>query len=250
MSPFVPASLAVAVAQVVKGVTGFGSALVAVPLLALIWGPQEAIFVCAATDLVGGFVLLFQSRRLVSWLLVGAMIPGMFLGQVAGTELLVRLDPRIVAWCLAAAVGTFALSLVLRPVRPGRGELSELPGEGRGLILGQGVAASLAGGLMAGLVGAGGPPVVLFMKHHFEKDFFRAQLIGVFVLGACALCAILWIRGAADMDTLTKVPILLVPMILGNQLGAWMAPRVPPKAFGRIVGLLLLGASAAMVLGE
>ena len=125
----------IAFAQVVRGVTGFGSALVGVPLLTALYGPRTAIFVMAATDLVGSGPLVWDVRRKLRAVVLLAVLPGLFLAQHAGTELLMVLDERTVRIVLGVVVGIFALQMVWKPIRQGRGELVELP-DTKGWILG------------------------------------------------------------------------------------------------------------------
>lgn len=239
----------IAFAQVVRGVTGFGSALVGVPLLTALYGPRTAIFVMAATDLVGSGPLVWDVRRKLRFVVLACVLPGLFVGQYIGTDLLLILDESTVRMVLGAVVGVFALQMVWKPVREGAGELTELP-EKPGGILGLGAVAGFLGGLMSGLVGAGGPPIVIWAKRFFAQAFFRAQLIWIFLFSGASLTAMLWFKGATEEGTPTLAAMLLIPMLLGNRLGAWLAPKVPPVAFGRLVGLILLGTAGMMLLAQ
>ena len=253
MNELVLVSAAIFSAQVVKGVTGFGSALVAVPLLALLWpdpgGTPQAIFVAVACDLMGGVVLLWEVRRLVRGVLLLAMVPAGVLGQHLGTEVLVALPPEMCRAALAFTVGAFALGLIIRPVRAGRGDREDLPSSGRRAFFAQATAAGFASGAMAGLVGAGGPPVVLFMKHHFKPMFFRAQLIAFFVCGAISLLGMLVVKDAVGEQDPLFLLFLVLPLLLGNRLGASIAPRLSPTIFGRSVGIILFATASVMLLG-
>ena len=241
------ASVAIAFAQLVRGVTGFGSALVGVPLLALLFGPQDAIFLVCFTDVIGSLPLAWDVRKLLRWAVVLCVFPGTVVGQYLGTDLLLVLPERTVALVLAAVVGLFALGLLVRPVRKGQGELTDLP-QSRWIFAGMTFSGFL-GGVMSGLVGAGGPPIVIYFKRFFSQEFFRAQLIWIFFFSGMSLLAMLGFKGAADVDLLPTGLLLLIPMFIGNRLGAWVAPKVPPKAFARIVGGLLLATAGLMVAG-
>lgn len=238
----------IAFAQVVRGVTGFGSALVGVPLLTALYGPRTAIFVMAATDLVGSGPLVWDVRRRVRPVVLLCVLPGLFIGQYIGTDLLLILEERTVRIVLGIVVGVFAAQMVYKPLRPGRGELVELPKDKR-VVLTSGVFAGFLGGLMSGLVGAGGPPIVVWAKHFFAQQFFRSQLIWIFLFSGGSLTLMLWFKGATEEGTPTLAAALLIPMLIGNRVGAFLAPRVPPATFGRLVGLILLGTSALMLLG-
>ena len=138
--------------------------------------------------------------------------------------------------------------MVWRPVRTGRGELLDLP-ENKGTVLGVGAIAGAIGGVISGLVGAGGPPVVIWARHFFAPPLFRSQLIWIFFFTGATLTGMLWFKGAVDEGTPLLATLLVVPMLIGNRLGAWLAPKIPPAAFGRLVGLILLGTAGLMVSG-
>lgn len=245
MSVVLLAGLAIAFAQLVRGVTGFGSALVGVPLLALLYGPQDAIFLVCFTDFVGSFFLAWDVRRLARWKVVAMVFPAAVVGQYIGTDLLVVLPEETVSRVLAVVVGVFAILMAIRPNRPGRGERTELPQDKR-ILAGMSVA-GLAGGLMSGLVGAGGPPIVIYFKRFFAQEFFRAQLIMIFMFSGASLLPMLWLKGAVTTSLFPTALMLLVPMIVGNRLGAWVAPKVPPVAFSRLVAGLLVGTAGLML---
>jgi len=59
------AAVAVFLAHLVKGITGFGSSLVAMPLFVVLWGPREAVFVNAVIELVAGFGHAVRVRHLL-----------------------------------------------------------------------------------------------------------------------------------------------------------------------------------------
>lgn len=52
------AALALFIAQAVKGVAGFGSALIAMPVLAVVFGPAEGILVMLVSDQITSLWLL------------------------------------------------------------------------------------------------------------------------------------------------------------------------------------------------
>jgi uncharacterized membrane protein YfcA len=238
---------AVFVAQLVRGVTGFGSALVAVPLLAWVWGPQQAVTVTVLIDMIGGFVLLPSARSKVNVALVLAMFLPALLGQFVGTELLVSLPEVWVRRLLGLLVIVFGLDMVARPVKEGRGEWEAIP-EGRRDLFGWGAAAGLLGGTMAGLVGAGGPPIVVFLRRFFVDAFARAQMIGLFFLTSISLSSMLAARGVTDSSSVTRAALLLLPMALGAVVGTRLSTRVPRFFFGRFVGLLLAGTGIGLMI--
>lgn len=239
------AALAIGLGQLVKAVTGFGSGLVAMPVLLVVFGPAEAILLLGVCDLIAGGVLVADVRSRISLPLVGALLAGVFPGQWAGTELLVLLDPVWVARALGVVVAALGATIAWRPVVEGRGELTGLPADARAL-LGTSVGIGLLSGVLGGLVGAGGPPLVMFVRRHFEPQFLRAQLLTTFFCSSLVLVPMLVARGT-DVGVLWALPWMLGPLVLGNRLGRWLAGVVPREAFGRLTGFVLVGAGLALL---
>lgn len=248
MTALLFAALAVLFSQVVKGVTGFGSALVAVPALALVWGPREAVLVITLVDVAAGLVLAVPVRHLVRPGLMAALLLPMIGGQWVGTEALVSLPEPVVRVVFGVLVGLFALEMLWMPVRQGRGELSDLPAE-RGRVLASGAGAGLVGGMMGGLIGAPGPALVVFARYWFEPVFFRAQLILVLAVSSVTLVGMLAFKGVGDGQSLVRAGLLLAPQVVGNLVGARVAGKLDRAAFGRIVGAVLLLAAGTLVYG-
>lgn len=240
------AALAMALAQLVKAVTGFGSGLVAMPVMILVFGPAEALLLMVCCDLLAGSLLLADVWRGVRWPLVVALLLGVGPGQWAGTGLLVVLDPVWVARALGVVVVGMGASIAWRPIVEGRGELEDLPSPA-GPLLGAAWGAGLLGGVLAGLVGAGGPPIIALMRRWFTPAFQRAHLIVTFFTSSCLLLGMLLVRGV-DPGVLTSLPWLLVPLVLGNRAGVWTARRVDKAAFGRVTGGLLVLAGTGLLL--
>jgi uncharacterized membrane protein YfcA len=247
MDPLLLAAIAIGFAQVVKGITGFGSALVAMPVLVMLYGPREALPLMAGVDCLVGFVLLPGAARLIDWRLVGMVFVPMCVGQYLGTALLLTVPERPIAMTLGVLVLLLGGGLVINPVPSGWGELEAVPEE-RSQIVSLGMVAGALGGVLQGTVGAAGPPIVAWVRRYFSDAFGRAQLIAVFMLGSLVLSARLaYLRG--DVATLApKIAFLALPMVGGALLGQWLAPRVPREAFGRGVGALLALAGLALLL--
>lgn len=232
--PWLAAAAAFGVAHFVKGIAGFGSALIAMPVLLSVLPPQEAILVLAAVDLVTGAWLVKDVWRTLRPELVVGLVAGMALGQGIGTGFVDRVRPEILRGLLGAVVLLMGVRYVVQPVRPGRGERVAPTAA---LVL-QGSMVATVGGILAGLIGAGGPPIVLWVRHNFVDAMGRAHLLAVFQAGWLSLALLLLARGTPPA-TLVPVPLVVLPALLGSRLGARLAPRLDRHRFARFVGLLL-----------
>lgn len=233
--------------QLVKGVAGFGSALVAVPLLAASLPPSTAILLVMCSDLVSGVWLTWSARRHIAPTLVTAMLLTLFPGQWLGTSLLTGLPVATVRAAIALLVGGYGLSLVIRPVREGRGELVDLPEEPRPMYA-AGAAIGGIAGVLSGLAGVPGPALDWFLRRHFVPEVTRAHLLAVLLPASAALIVVLATRDAVDDAGWDLVPWTVPASVAGGALGARLAGRLSPAATARAVGLLLVAAAWALML--
>jgi hypothetical protein len=159
-------------AYFVRGISGFGSGLIAVPLLALRFPlPQVVPFMLiadfAASALVGG--LHFKH---VDWPEIRRLLPATLAGVIIGTGLLVSLPPAV----LLGVLGSFILVFAVRGLLVKAGPFT--PASPRWAY-----PAALSGGAVSGLFGTGGPPYVIYLSHRIrDKSALRATLSGLFFL--------------------------------------------------------------------
>ena len=242
------AAAVVLVAQIVKGTTGFGAALVALPALSVLYGPANAIVLVATVDLFSGTALVIEVWRAIRWRLVLALLIPTIVGMQIGAYALLLAPEQVLLVAMGLVVATMGLRFAIRPVQEGHGELEALPDDDRAL-LGQAAIAGLVSGVMGASVGAPGPPVVIWARQWFADRFFRAQVIGWLWFTGTGITITLVARGAADLSILWVVPWMLPSVVIGVGFGAWMSPRLSRELFGRAVGVVLIG-SGSLLLGR
>lgn len=240
------AALAVAAGQFVRGIAGFGSALVTMPALVALFGPRDALCVMVGVDTLAALALLPGIWSQIEFRLLLAVGAPLVLGQVIGTTVLTYIPEQSAAAALGALVLVLGAGLVYRPVPAGWGEHDAMPEESgscrRWAALG-----GLTGGLMHGIVGVAGPPIIAWARRYFSDAFGRAQLISIFSLAAVALWIQLTLRNGGLGESASRIGVCLVPLFVGSKLGEWLSPRVPKQAFGRMVGVLLLFSGVGLV---
>jgi len=228
---------AVLVATLVQQVSGFGFALLAVPLMAVFVGPKDAVAVAMATGLVSSGVMALGLRRLIE----GPELRRLLLGAAVGLPIGVVLLREVPDDPLRAALGIVLLVMVVvtaRGVRWG----STRPGVQ--------VGAGVLSGVLNGSLGTGGPPVVVLLQAaETEQHRFRATTTAFFAVCDLAAIPLILASGAADPSawgySLTSMPAIA----LGTVVGARLARRVDPDQFRVVVlGLLVVTAAVSIVL--
>lgn len=240
MEPWQYAASAVIVllAYFIRGIAGFGSGLIAVPLLALFLPLTFVVPLILLLDFTASLVMGGLDFKRVQWKEVGVLIPFSIIGVLAGTHLLVNLPAMPMLLGLAAFVLIFAIRSLLN-----------IKGE-KPVSRGWAVPAALTGGTIGGLFGTGGPPYVIYLNHRIhDKSLLRATFSALFFM-----------EGAVRIATFFGAGLLLEQQVWWNSLGAlplmlgalWLGGHVHTglshAQMTRLVGALLLVASLFLTL--
>ena len=164
----VAALIVVLAAYFIKGLSGFGPALLMIPFLSILFDPPTAITVTALMDFLAGGLLLPGVHRELNWRFVIHIFAGLALGAVAGTFLLGVIPVLILKKIIGASILIFAVALVLQ--KDGR---EEAAGPREKSLWNYPV--GFISGLLGGLLGISGPPLIIYMKLHYKKSFFRSN---------------------------------------------------------------------------
>lgn len=225
-------------AAFVRGLTGFGMAIILVPLLGMLIAPGQAVVLAIILQLligpVGWKVIMRDADRASAIPIAALAMLATPLGMIALTA--VSAD---VARLLIAMVAIGAFLLILLPQHPA----GHRPG--RAMI----GATGLTSGILTGFAAMPGPPVVPFyLRQQITPERARASMMLIFFATAIAgTLAALWV-GIADRTIFLLGVALFVPMWLGNALGARAFGKVPPPVWRTLVGLVLGIAGAGAVL--
>ena len=220
-------------AAFVRGLAGFGLAIILVPILALALTPVEAVLV---TNVVAVCIGLSEIRRILadserSALVIGALVvlttaPGLILLEMTAPDL---------ARLLIALVALSAFAAVLFPVRP-----ADLPGPATTTTVG------VACGLLTGYAGMPGPPVVpYYVGRAIPRARAKASMLLIFTIAAAAGIASGLAIGVMELR-LVWLGVLLFPAVLvGNWLGAKAFGKVSDTLWRSFVAVVLAGAALA-----
>lgn len=224
-------------AAYVRGLTGFGMAIILVPLLGLIMPPGEAVVLAILLQLligpVGIGVIVADADGETAWpigLLAMALTP---LGMVALDH-----TPADMARLLITLTAVAAFVAVLLPKQ------ADGHRPGRMAVAGTGIAS----GILTGFAAMPGPPVVPFyLRRNVAPNVARASMLLIFFMTAIAgTLAALWL-GIASARLLIVALILFAPMWLGNRFGARHFGHVAPHVWQAMVALVLGVAAVSAV---
>lgn len=224
-------------AYFIRGITGFGSGLISVPLLALFLPLKFVVPLILLLDFTASIVISGFNFKRVKWGEIGVLIPFSLIGVVVGTNLLVSLPPEPMLIALSGFVFIFALRNLLNV-------------HGEKLISrGWAVPAALTGGTVGALFGTGGPPYVIYLSHRIrDKSDLRATFSALFFTEGLMRIASFLVAGLLMTANVWIAYFAALPLVLGAlYLGGRVHVGLAPAQMARLVGVLLLVSSASLL---
>lgn len=232
------AMLAVCGAGFLRGYSGFGFALAAVPALTLLADPAAVVPAVLLLEVLAGLQLLPDIRRSVDWFALRWLVAGALPGMPLGIYLLAALP----ADAMRAAIGGVVLLAVLLLARGFRIERPPT----RPARLGIG---ALSGVLSGGAAMAGPPVILFFLASPVSAAVSRASLLAFFLFTSSVSAILAAIGGLIGLQTLLLTGLLSPALFLGNALGHRGFGKSDPRTYRR-VALLVLAAIAAIAIGR
>lgn len=232
-------AVALGIGGFVKGATGAGAPLVAVPIMAAFYDVTMGILMMVIPNIVANAKQVWDYRSKIRpphvavMLSIGA-VPGMFLG----TSMLASAPQGVLQLCL----GLFLVGyLILRLIDP-KFSISERVAIRLSLPTG------ILGGIMQGVVGTSGPLALLFLSsQNLARPVFIGTISTFFLTNAVIQAPALWLEGLLTYQWLAISALALVPVWLSMPVGNWAAQKLSSEAFGRWVLVLLAVLAARLI---
>ena len=217
-------------AYFIRGITGFGSGLISVPLLALSQPLHFAIPLVLALDFTASMVLGSTNNKKADWGEIKILLPAGMIGACIGAFALLTLPTQPVL----VALGAFTMFFGFR-------NIFGLQAEGR-LSRVWAIPAGLVGGGAGALFGTSGPPYIIYLSRRLlDKGEVRATFSWLFAIDGGFRLALFLFAGLLFNPKLQLVYLLgLGPMALGLYMGNKVHLDMTSEGMLRVVGALLV----------
>lgn len=217
-------------AYFIRGITGFGSGLIAVPSLALIYPLPLVVPLVLSLDFAASFMLARSDKKLADWSEIRALLPFGVIGALAGTSLLIHAQASI----LLLALGILALLV-------GVCDLMGMMPQQR-IHRYWSAPAGLVGGCAGALFGTSGPAYILYLSRRLrDKSALRASFSWLFLIDGSFRLSLFVLTGLLfKAKTLQAILLGIIPMLIGLKLGQRTHLQLPQKHSHRLLGCLLL----------
>ncbi len=224
-------------AYFLRGITGFGSGLIAIPLLAH-WLPLTFVVpMVLVLDLVASIALSSHTRLLVRWDEIIPLVPTSILGVITGAIILVNFprEPLLVG------LGLFVIFFGLRCFFNVH---SEKP-----VNRWWSVPAGLSGGVLGSLFGTPGPPYAVYLSHRLhDKTQLRGTLSGLFLLDSAFRLTTFISMGLMFQPKMFTALLLCLPITgAGLYLGNRVHVGITHRQQLTIIGVLLIVSGCSLL---
>lgn len=230
------AALILAATYAVFGLTGFGSTVLALPLLAHFMPLKFAVPLLMLLDLAAGFTLVARARSGVRKDEMRRLVPFLLAGLVLGVFLLVELPEGP----LLAALGIFLLAYAGYGLARRGAELSLAPRWAAPF--------GLAGGVFAALFGTGGVLVSLYVAGRLkDKSELRATVAAAVLVNSATRLVLFGAVGLLTADVLLSALWLLPSLVIGLFVGQRLHAIVPAAGVLKLLYVLVVLAGASLL---
>ena len=224
-------AVSLALGGVIKGATGAGAPILAIPLLALFFDVPLAVAVMTLPNLMsnawqGWRFRAHRAGPALTWGFAGAGA----VGAGAGSVMLVSLSADLLQLGVAAAVGLYIAFRLARPdwalALPLAARLAAPVG--------------FAGGVLQGAAGLSAPISITFLNAiRLPRPTFIAT-ISVFFFGMSLVqIPLLTAFGVLTPERLVMSAAAIVPLVAAMPLGAALARRFSAQVFDRVILVML-----------
>ncbi|MEM6666731.1 MAG: sulfite exporter TauE/SafE family protein [Pseudomonadota bacterium] len=229
-------SAVVFVAGVVRGFSGFGTAMIYIPMAGALVNPIFAVASLQIFDLPPTLPLVIQAMRRVIWRDVLPIVLFAALGVPVGITMLKLVDPLVLRWLIAGIIVTLLAALTSGFRYSGRPNIAMTAGAG------------LCAGLCSGIASMAGPPAILYwISGPAEKHVLRANtqvflgLMTIFTLSS------FFIAGVFTRQSIIWGIALMVPYGAGLFAGAQVFPFASERIYRKVAfGLILLAVALSL----
>lgn len=225
------------VSAFVRSAFGFGDALIAMPLLALIIDLNIAtplIGMCAVTYSV---LILYKEWRKVKYHDVIVLIITAFIGIPIGIYFLKEDHESLLKIILGLFIVLFALFNIFKP------KLFYLKNDRFAFIFG------LISGVLGGAYNTNGPPVVIYSAlRRWEPRTFRATMQGYFLPTGFMIAISHFVGGLWTKEVVLNYFYVLPAIVVAVFLGGMLNRKIKQEQFNNYIFILLLFVGVLLVI--
>lgn len=225
------------VAYTFRGITGFGSGLISIPLLTLFFPLTFVIPFISILDITASVTHVIHTRQHIAWKVIAKAVPFALIGVPLGLFVLKSIDTLILVKALGIFIILFAIYSLIAPKLKKNDSLI-WP-----------VFGGFFGSLIGTLFGTGGPFYVFYFHlQHLDKTVFRATCAAVFLIDGLIRATGFTLSGYYTATVLMNIAFALPVIFLAMYLGEHLHTNISQRVFQKAIGIFLIFGGLALLL--
>ncbi len=207
-----------------QGLTGFGAALIAMPLLCLFIDVKTAVPLCVLNSIAITSYLITKLNSHIDFRKVLPLCLSAIPGIYVGSTLLHEVNSNILSICLGTLLITYSLyNLAFSPRR-------------RPLATYWAYLAGFSSGTIGSAFSTGGPPTIIYTTlNDWSKDQIKATLTAFFIFNSVITATVHAFTGLITPSVLHMFTVSCPSVLVGTILGSAVYNHLPRKTYVRIV---------------
>jgi uncharacterized membrane protein YfcA len=212
---------------------GFGVGLIAVGAMAMLLEQvTDVVVLLLLLNLPLELLVVYRSRKEITWRGVLLICGGIAVGVPLGTVALGWGEAGFILTLLGAFLVVAGTLFLLLP---------NAEGPGINWPAWVGPLAGLTGGVLGGLFGTSGPPLILYFRlAGVDKGAFRGNLMAIFLLITMVRLPSYGVAGLITLDRAVAAALVTPALVLGGLVGDRIHLKVREVTFQRLVAVALL----------
>jgi len=228
--------LILVVAYTFRGITGFGSGLIAIPLLALFLPLTLVVPFISILDITASLIHSIHTRQHIAWKTLLRAIPFAVIGVITALYIIKSINTVLLVKALGIFIIIFAFYSLISP-KFKKNNSSIWP-----------VFAGFFGSFIGTLFGTGGPFYVFYFHlQDMDKSVFRATCAATFLIDGLIRATGFTLSGFYTYTVLLNIAFALPIMLIAMYIGEHLHTNISQRSFQRAIGIFLIFSGLALL---
>ncbi len=220
----------------IQGMTGFGSALVAIPLLSLFLDIKIAVPLCMLNSLVITTFLSLKMRQHLDRKKITPLCLAAVPGIIVGSTLLKHVSSTVIRISIGILLVAYSLYSLFSKPKP------------RKLHKAWSYVAGFTSGAIGAAFSAGGPPTIIYTTlNGWSKDEIKATLSGFFLFNSYLTASVHAMSGLTTLQVFSFFLVSAPFVLLGTVLGSICYGKIPRTLYLQLIFAFLVLMGTMMI---
>jgi len=227
----------------IRGLTGFGSALVMTPLMLFFFDIQTSVIAINLVEIAAVFSVTMNARHDIDRQYLKILLPITIVGIAVGSFFLISFNLQILKQIFGVLTVIFAGRIIFN--------LRAAASRQKKWSFSWGYLSGALGGILGGIFGTPGPPITIYLENQIDSQkVLRATLLIYFLALDIIRIIVYGCSGIVSMEMLKLAAFMLPASLAGSYCGQFVNLQINDKIFRALVAVLLVITGVLLAVGQ